>query len=359
MNPYERHLALLSGEEPDKVDIIAAEGLRTGPLGGWLRRLSGRGMGITHIVPPYKPMFFYDNWINPEIKEIIYTQSHYIEKGIRKIRHGFETSVGNVFSIVGRNPDNLITNSPEIPFVKNRSDWCIVNYIFEKMIENMRPNYEEMFLDQDTLGMNGTTIAVVDKTPFQRSWIELASLEQTVFDSLEKPDEFLEYIDVQTRFHEKAAEITAGCPAMQINIIDNITNTISPKLYEEYCLPIYKIYAQKLAGTGKCLAIHFDGYFKHLRKAITNSPFQVIDSFTVPPIGNVSLSEAKELWPDKIPFINLAPHLAFADKKELHEGYEKILAEWGNKKIAIEHVEDLPQDRLEMHLSAVMDVCGY
>ncbi len=52
-------------------------------------------------------------------------------------------------------------------------------------------------------------------------------------------------------------------------------------------------------------------------------------------------------------------YLAFASMDELHEGYEKILDEHGKKCLVIEHVEDLPEEALENHLAAALDVCGY
>ena len=64
MNPYERHLSVINNQEPDKVDVVFALGLRGGPTHGMLRRLTERGMGITHIVPPYKPMFLRSH-VNP------------------------------------------------------------------------------------------------------------------------------------------------------------------------------------------------------------------------------------------------------------------------------------------------------
>ena len=244
-------------------------------------------------------------------------------------------------------------------FVKKVEDWSVINYIFEKMIDALVPNYDEMIGDQADLGTDGTTIGDVDKTPFQRAWIEVAGIERTSYDSIEKPDLFLEYLDIQHRFHQKAAEITAGCPAMHITLIDNITNIISPKFYREFCMPYYDIYTKALAGTGKKFAVHHDGLLRHIRNEIHQSSFDILDSFTVPPVGNISLSEAREIFPEKILAVNLPPHLAFASKKELHEGYEKILDEHGKKCLIIEHVEDLPEESLENHLAAALDVCGY
>ncbi len=360
MTPYERHLAVINGEEPDRVDVVFATGLRSGPNHGMLRRLMARGMGITRIIPPYKPMFFFDHMINPFLKDVSYSQKYYYENGIWMILHKYETPVGTIDSIVGINPNNkLLTHSTYTYFVKEVQDWAVVNYIFERMIDALEPNYDEIAGEQADLGTDGTIIAVVDKSPFQRAWVELASMERTAYDFIEKPPEFLEYLDIQRRFHLKAAEITAGCPAMHVTMVDNITNIISPQFYREYCMPYYDIYTRALAGTGKKFAVHHDGLLRHLHKEINEASFDILDSFTVPPTGNISIKEAKEFFPGKILAVNLPPHLAYASMEELHEGYQQILDDYGSKCLIIEHVEDMPEEVLERHLTAALDVCGY
>jgi len=360
MNPKERHLAVLMGEEPDKVEITIAEGLRVGPSGGLLRRLSARGAGITHIIPPYRPNFLYDFSINPELEDVIYSKSFYIEGGIRKCRHTFDTPVGSIWSVTGQHPQNYVeTSSPLIPFIKEPADWDILNYIFREMTNHLMPNYEEMELDQEDLGETGYTIAVLEKTPFQRAWIEVASLEKAVHGAMKETEQFVKFVEIQKEYHQKAAEITAGCPSLHVLLIDNITNVISPKLYQKYCQPFYKIYFDCFQGTNKKLAIHFDGLFHHLLKIMRESSFDIIDSVTVPPTGNVSLTEIKTFLPDKQISVNLPPHLAYSDPVEIRKGYNQIIEEWGSKTLTIEHVEDLPPKVLESHLMAALDVCGY
>jgi uroporphyrinogen-III decarboxylase len=211
----------------------------------------------------------------------------------------------------------------------------------------------------DVLGEQGTTIGIIDRTPFQRLWLEFSTIEETSYAVYDEEPCFLEFIDIQFRFHQKAAEIAAQSPAYHFEVIDNITNTISPALYTKYCIPIYDMYTRAFLKTNKKLAVHCDGLLSHIRNEIAHSPFDIIDSFTVPPVGDVTLTEAKNLWPQKTIAMNLAPHLAHSSYDEVVKGYEEILSEWGNNKLIIEHVEDMPQDTLEMHLSAVLDVCGY
>lgn len=360
MDPRERFDTLLAGGEPDRVIIMASDGLRNGPQGGWLRRCMERGMGINHIYPPFSPMIFSGGTGNPGLTDVVFETRYFTENGARKIRFTYETPVGSIYSTVRQQPDpGLMGVNPEDYFIKQPSDWKVINYMFQKAISCLMPNYEVMLKDQETLGGSGNTEAVIDKTPFQRAWIDLAGLKDTISYVHHQTEEFMEYVDVQRLYHQKAAEITAGCPSKEVLIIDNITNVISPNYYRTFCTEFYEIYASALAGTGKRLAVHHDGLIGHLRKEIAAAPFDIVDSFTIPPCGNWSLSDFKSECPNKLLFINLPPHLAYAEMNELHIEYEKLIDQWGSKRLVIEHVEDMPPDRLEMHLNAALDVCGY
>jgi hypothetical protein len=360
MTPWDRHQCFIHGEIPDRVHVLAATDLLIGSQGGWARRLMQRGLCIIHIVVPYRPNISFPFQVNPYIKEVRYSYTSFYENGIWKTRHVLETPVGMVDSIVCRNPNiSIATEATESHFIKHPKDWLVVNYLFRTMVDSMRPNYEELERDQDELGKNGYTIAVVERTPFQRSWIELASLERTIFDIKDKQEGFLEYLEIQTELHKRAAEITAGCPSDHVLIVDNITNTISPNYYREYCLPYYQIYKNAFKGTNKVLAVHHDGRFGHLKDEIADASFDIIDSFTIPPSGDVSLTEAKVLWPSKIISVNIPPHLIWLDGNQLRESYAQILEEWGSNRLAIEHVEDIPLEKVENHLSTILEVCGY
>ena len=100
---------------------------------------------------------------------------------------------------------------------------------------------------------------------------------------------------MQKCLHTRISEFAAECPCKFINIGDNITDTVSPDYYRKYCLPIYEIYSTQLEGTGKLLGVHMDGLLGTLRKEIAESPISVIESFTVPPAGVISLAEARKI----------------------------------------------------------------
>jgi hypothetical protein len=295
-------------------------------------------------------------------EDVRYTQIRYLENSITKIRHSIETPVGTITAVTRINPleVKLLRGGYEEHFVKEPSDWRVISFILKNILDNLSPNYEAFEREEDELGDTGVCYARIEKTPFQRAWVELASLERAAIDFKEKPEELLEFIKIQRQLHMRQAEIAAESPAKFIDILEHITNIISPKYYREYCIPIYEMYSKALEGTGKVLGAHMDGRFGHLKQEIGESHLKVIESFTVPPVGDVSLTEAKALWPDKILFVNCPPHVNNGTPEQVKDAYTAISEQWGGRKgLLIEHSEDIPLDKVEMNLSTALDVFGY
>ena len=329
-----------------------------------MRRLAQRGMGFSQLVGICNPWKYTLPHGTPYLEDVKCTQIHYYEKGIAKYREIIETPVGSINGVVRFNPadsGHYGSSNIEEHLVKEQCDWRVVNYIFKGILDKLAPNYDEFERVEDELGDTGIAVALLpERTPYQNAWVRLASFERVVIDFNEQPEELQEYIEIQRQYHMQAAEIVAESPATYILLADHITNTISPKYYREYCIPFYKIYSKALEGTGKVLGTHIDGLGGHLKKEIKEAPIKVWDSFTVPPVGNVSLTEAKLELPDKILWVNCPPHLAWAEPEEMRKGYEAIVEEWGSKKgILIGDSELLPVEKEEEYLSIALDVFGY
>ena len=360
MTPRERITAVLNGDEPDKIPIITY--YFPSPLvpGGWYRRLTKRGLGTMSFAWFYTPALLLD--MNPYLPDVKYTQIHYLENGLKKFRHIFETPVGQITGVMSSNPlpASVMLWHTEEYFVKQSPDWRVVNYISKGILAKLAPNYEEVERRQDEVGDSGIVMCFVERTPWQKAWTRWAGLERAIIDFHEQPEELQEYIEIQKRLHTRVAEFAAECPAKFIDIGENLTDMISPKYFREYCLPIYEIYSKQLEGTGKILGAHMDGRVGHLKKEIAEAPLKVIESFSVPPTGDISLTEAKKIWPDKMVFMNCAAHLHWAEPKEVRKFYEALADEWGSKKgIMLELSEDVPMETVEAHLSAAMDAFGY
>lgn len=360
MTPRERIMAVLDGEEPDKIPIVTYARTSSIIPGGWYRRLSKRGLGIMSLARFYTPSSMLD--IPHSLPDVKYTQIHYLENGLKKYRHTFETPIGNITGVMSANPlptATMLWHTEEY-FVKQTPDWRVVNYISEGVLAKLAPAYEDVERNLDEVGEGGIVMCFVERTPWQKAWTRWAGLERAVIDFHEQPEELQEYIDIQTRLHTRVAELAAESPAKFIDFGENMTDMISPKYFRKYCMPIYEIYSKQLKGTGKILGVHMDGRVGHLKKDIAETPLNVIESFSVPPTGDISLTEAKKIWPEKMIFMNCAAHLHWAEPKEVRKFYEALADEWGSKKgIMLELSEDLPLETVEAHLSAAMDAFGY
>lgn len=363
MTPRERIMAVLDGEEPDKTPVCVEENLLVQLPGGWYRRLKERGLGAIHWTAFYTPMWRGTIYgANPCLPDVKYTQAHYFEKGIWKYRHTLETPVGSISGVMMANPMAHVAylDTPEEYLIKQPSDWRVINYVLKGIIDKLAPAYEVVERIQDELGETGIAVAVTGKTAWQLAWTNLAGPERAVIDFYEQPEGVQEYIELNRRWHVRLAEIAAECPAKCIDIAENMSDMISPKYWREYCLPIYEIYRQQLEGTGKILAVHMDGRLGNIKKDIAETPINIVESFAVPPTGDISLTEARKIWPDKMIFMNTASHLAWAKPDEVRKGYEALAMEWGSKKgLLLELIEELPLETVEAHMSAAMDAFGY
>jgi len=368
MTPRERILAVYSGEEPDKTPILVPQGLlNRQPPGDWEDRLRERGIGFMRTAGIFRPTLC--TWrepLNPRFTDVRYTKTDYFEKGVWKSRYTYETPLGSITGVTTSNPPDYsvgaVAQHPEEYVVKQPSDWRAVNYFFRKALDTLAPRTFEAFeRAEEEVGDSGITNAFLPEyTAWQRAFIWLAGPERTVIDFHEQPDELQEFVDLHLRLHTRLAEFAAEFPARFILLVDHISEMVSPDLYREYCLPIYRIYCRQLEGTGKIFGVHMDGRFGHLKKEIADSPINVIDSFSVPPTGDVSLAEAKQLWPDKMVFMNPAAHLEWAEPDVVRTFYESLAAEWGSKKaLLLEHMEHLPTETVGSHFSAAMDAFGY
>ena len=333
MTPKERMVAVLNGEEPDKIPVCVYAEMLTQYHGGWYRRLKERGLGIMRPSGFYRPVWSLTaGRPNPRLPDVKYTRTDYIEKGVWKCRLTYDTPIGSITSTWMANQIAHLTTieTPEEYFIKQPSDWRVINYIIKEIVDVLAPSYRSFTRGEDEIGDDGIAFIQLSYTAWQRAWIEMAGPERAVIDFHMKPDEILEFIDLHRRWHTRLAEFAAGSPAKFVDIGENISDMTSPNYYKEYCKPIYEIYSKNFEGTGKVLGVHMDGRLGSIKKDIAETSINVVESFSVPPTGDISLTEVKNIWPDKMIFMNTASHMAWAEPAEVREYYELLADEWGS-----------------------------
>jgi hypothetical protein len=117
---------------------------------------------------------------------------------------------------------------------------------------------------------------------------------------------------------EAAWEIAAESPAEVVWSAENITGSItSPRLYARFCLPYYNRCADALHKTGKFYGVHMDGLLAVLQEGIAASHLDFVEAFTPPPMGDLSLEDARRAWPDKTLWVNFPGNVLHGSEAEV------------------------------------------
>jgi hypothetical protein len=101
--------------------------------------------------------------------------------------------------------------------------------------------------------------------------------------------------------YEEIYELAAKSPADAVMFGDNLDGVlVNPRLFKQYFIPSYEKCAAVLHREGKMLASHFDGRLGVLKDLIAECPVEIVEAFHPPPMGDLPLPEALNLWKNKI-----------------------------------------------------------
>ena len=158
------------------------------------------------------------------------------------------------------------------------------------------------------VGDNGVTLGQLDRTPLQKIQIDYAGLEKFSVDlALENPD-LLELIELMNGLKLQELDCALRTKATQIKLWENLSiATMGPGLYRKFLVPVYQRILERMRGSGKRLQVHYDGQLRLIADDIRDLDFDGIDSLTQAPEGDMTIADARRLWPDK--FLWMHPNL--------------------------------------------------
>ena len=129
---------------------------------------------------------------------------------------------------------------------------------------------------------------------------------------------------------------------------------ISPRLFERFCAPVYARVLPVLKAAGKIPIAHYDGSNRPLVKALARTDLPVIEAFTPPPMGDLSVSEARAAWPDKVIWVNFPGFLFIEPYPVIRQYALDLLREGGpGGRFILGCTEDFPMNEFEKTFSAM------
>ena len=344
MTIRERILAAMRWQEPDRVPLTIYDWML--PRGLAERTLREAGVGLIVRLPPHRV----------EHRQVEILSREYWERRRKFIRRTIRTPVGEVSQLLEPDPAYETSNWIHEHFIKTPDDYRVMEYYVRDPI--YRDNFAAIAEADRRVGEDGIVFVRVAKSPIQEILYQMTGIEQFAVDYHEHRDVLDSLHACMVQRYQELYDLAAAAPVDVLQLGDNISaDVVGVERFRTYLMPEYVKLKKILAGTGKLLAVHMDGRLRGLVQEIAAADFDIMEAMTPPPMGDVSIKEAREAWPDKALWINFTSSVHIEPPAAIEAHTRQLLAESGSKKgFAIGITEDAPVAALEKSLAVIARV---
>jgi hypothetical protein len=227
-------------------------------------------------------------------------------------------------------------------WLKSPDDYRVMTHIVRNT--DIVPAYETFGAAEKKMAPYAVTWSLLGRTPLQEILVDYAGLENFSFHLFDYEAEVRQLYEALLANFRRKVEIVAAGPGRFVSNLENFTaETLGPKRYAEFLLPVYKECFPILHQASKIVGCHYDGQTVSVKELIARAPIDLIESLTPPPEGDQTLAEARAIWPDKLFWSNINVSAYELPKNEL-------------QKLILERVEQAAPDgrRLAFEISEVL-----
>ena len=318
MNFKERVFAVLRHEEPDQVPFSHYCTPTEPPPGGeFERELRNKGMG-------YKAWSYTVSSVMPNVTTETHVQGNILTTT-------YHTPVGDVTTKIRtdqkRTHRHAALNLEWM--IKDVADYDPVIYMIEDAVYSM--NETLFYQTERDLGGDGVVNDSISCSPYEMSWSYFGQ-QKWFSEQLRHPHEFEKLLKALEKRVDKTMSLIMNSPAEIVNL-GSINGFYGPRQFEKYDLPFYKKYTDLLHARGKLCMVHAHSInLRFLKDLIPKTGLDVIESFTLPPIGNLSVEEARRAWGDRIViWAGFPDPVLYWEVEEIRKYTESILkSEWAS-----------------------------
>jgi len=183
--------------------------------------------------------------------------------------------------------------------IKKPEDYDVVKFMVEDTV--YKADYFPIEQAKGWLGEDGVIIANLPHSPMQMLMIDRVGTPTFYIHYARYRDKVEELYRVIDKRYEEIYRIAAESPADAVIFGDNLDGVlVNPSLFQRYFMPSYEKCARVVHEKGKLLASHFDGKLGVLKDLVAKCPQDIIEAFHPPPMGDLPIREALDLWRDKV-----------------------------------------------------------
>ena len=345
MTTKEGLLAALTWEDPDRIPLSVYEMIL--PRGEKERLLRQAGWGLILRPPAHIE----------EHHDVRFVSTEYWEDGNRLVRRTINTPVGEIYqTLVPDKSTYQSSNWIKEHFIKQPDDYRVMEHVFKEV--RYRPNYDFLNEAIRRIGDDGLVYVRVAKSPIQEMLYQMMGYERFAVDYAERRDLFDSLYHQMSDRYTELYEIAAGSPVEIVLLGDNVTgDVVGVERFRSYLVPEYERLKKTLSGSGKRLAVHMDGRLSSLIEPIADTGIDIVEALTPPPVGDVTLAEARRAWKDKALWINFTSSVLIEPPETVAAHTRELIEEAGSKRgFAISITEDAPVGDLERSMAVIAQV---
>ncbi len=317
MNFNERISAVLHGGKPDRVPFAPYSNLV--PRGEFDREMRNRGMGLCVRVSS----------IWSERPNVVEERRHEGDTIVTTYR----TPAGDVSTRerihAGRISDN---ESAEVEgLIKQEADIEPVIFMLDDEVFHLDEGiYRGAVRDAGTDGIVRDTALDMEAPPYGATRVYFGSyfgLERWVYAQHDWPDAFARLVEAQTRRDERRLTLAAELPGDFV-AFGWFEGLWGAEQFARHELPFYQKWVPYLQARGKLCALHCDATrnMRAIAPLLRETGVAVIEAYTPPPVGELSVAEARAIWgPDTVIWVNLPETLFWMGAQETHDWTVNLL----------------------------------
>lgn len=310
MTPRERVLAAMAGEMPDRIPFVV-----------WNNKLPGGSINQqlldleACIVNKSTVYHFSTPGIEIETEQLE-------SKDACARKHIIYHTPAGVFSTTVRLCESSVWTE-KMPF-SGPDDYDSMEVFIRSKVYTAC--YDE-FLKED-LQYPGQSLARPQTiyTPIQQLVCKYMGVQKFCIEWVDRRDRLLALCDVIADDRRKRLKLVADSPARFAVIEGNvIASVIGPERFEKYHIPYIEEACELLHGRGKWAGAHLDDNNKTIAPLVAKTSLDMIESFTPPPDCNLSLAEARRVWPEKTIQINFPSSIHLRGPAQVQKAAVEIL----------------------------------
>jgi hypothetical protein len=340
----ERLLTVFHGQKADRVPLTVY---------AWIYRWAKPGSPPgARSYSPFLAMIDTRGVCRESPRNVTVDRTERTERGRRQVLTRVSTPLGELTERVEFDP-TVESRWIREHLIKSVEDYAIVKYICDHT--ELEPAPEDYLEADSGIGEQGIVVGGLSAIPLQWLATEAMGTEAWCEGLMEHPDEFEELHESVSKLYRRRVEIAADSPAAVMWFADSLTGaTVSPDVFNRYCRDLYDYACALFRQAGKRTLAHFDGANGPLKDCIANSGIDIIEAFTPPPMGRMTVAEARDAWPDKVLSVNFPGNL-FTEPDGAIEAYTAQYLEEGGRegKFVIGCTEEFPRHEFDRVFSAI------